>query len=172
VTIPPSLTRERRAAYHPVIGQVEQDRLIAELRGALLALRAHVNGRRSRRAKQLHKDVQQGKNRAPETIGILLTEAFNDRAPLTDVERVSHIISSFFRSTRRGAVRNLKKLSPLETRVEGDMNCDQVAIDQGDHSVPRLSHFVEELDAYISILLEMKQSTLEELYGAKEALPQ
>jgi hypothetical protein len=163
--IPPTLPRDRRSAHHPAIDQVEQDRLIAELRDALLALRAHVNGRRDVRAKQLHKDVQSGKNRAPETMGILLTEAYNDRAPLSDVERISHIITSFFRSKRQGGVRKLRDLSPVETREEGELNCIQVAIDQGDHSAPMLNRLIEELERNIAILTEMRESALEERYG-------
>lgn len=163
-----TVVAERRRSHHPVIDQVEQARLITELRNAMLALRSHVNGRRDQRAQQLHKDVQQRKNKAPETIGLLLTEAFNERAPLKDVERICEVISSFFRAKRRGTVRGLRALSPLETAVEGRLNCHQVAIDQGDLSAPTLIAFLDDLDRYVAIIEEMKAAALLELYGPKE----
>lgn len=164
----PIVFQDRRTSHHPVVGQVEQDRLVGELRDALLALRAHVNGRRDQRAKQLHKDIQSRKNRAPETIGTLLTAAFNDRAPMGDVTRICRIIAGFFTAKRRGHVRTLRDLSPIETRREGDLNVIQVAIDQGDHSAPMLARLIESCQENIALLQEMEQSATEELYGPKE----
>lgn len=164
----PIVFSERRRSHHPVVGQVEQDRLVGELRDALLALRAHVNGRRDARAKQLHKDVQSRKNRAPETIAALLASAFNERAPMSDVTRICQIIGGFFIAKRRGHVRKLRDLSPIETRSEGELNLVQVLVDQGDHSAPMLAHLIEACDENIALLTEMKQAATEELYGPKE----
>lgn len=167
--MPQTLLRDRRRSHHHVVDQVEQDRLVSELRDALLALRTHVDARRrDRRAKQTHKDVQQRKNRVAETLGLLLTDAFNDRAPIGDLERFGQIISAFFRGRRREEVRPIAVLNPIETGIDGDMNSAQMAIAQGDHTAPMLMRLVNDVDRLSPILAEMKQSALEELYGPKE----
>jgi hypothetical protein len=165
----PTVGRDRRGSHHHMIDQVEQERLIAELRTAMLALRTHVNARRrDRHAKQTHKDVQQRKNKAPETLGTLLTSSWNERAPLADIERIGAVISAFFRGCRRGLIRAIGVLIPLETQIEGDLRCAEVAIAQGDHTAPMLLRLVDDIDMLSPILTEMKESVLEELYGPKE----
>lgn len=165
----PIVFRERRRSHHLIIDEVERARLAGDVRCALLALHAHVTGRRNRRAAQLHKDVQQGKNKAPETVATLLADAFNDRAPLSDITALCDVIAGFFTAKRRGRIRSLRELSPLECEKEGALNLDQVAIDQGDHSAPTLKHFIADCEVNIALLIEMKQAATEELYGPQEA---
>jgi hypothetical protein len=165
----PTVFRERRVANRPVVNEAERQLLADEVRRALLALHSHVTGSRSPRGRRLHQDVQQLKNKAPLTLATMLTDAFNDRAPLADITQIGNIIAGFFTAKRRGHVRKLRDLSPLETREEGELNVVQVAIDQGDHSAPTLQHFITDIDVNIALLEEMKQAATEELYGPKEA---
>jgi hypothetical protein len=139
---------------------VDSEQLAGEFRQRLLSFRS-----KNPRIQQLHKDLQQGRNRAPETICAILVDAWNDSKPLSEVVSPAKTITDFFSSHVGRIRRKLRELSPIETREEGDVNCIQVAIDQGDHSRPTLEKFVKEVDENIAVLVEMRDAAIAEIHA-------
>lgn len=141
-------------AHYQALNWVEQDRggrlerLITE---DLLALP---------NCGQKHKDIQQGKNRAPNTIAQMLTDAFKKEPSVPKVTRLAHTILAFFTPQ---SCRPLKELHSVETREQGDVDVIQMRLAQGDLSTPTLRNFVEEVDELIAVLTEMRSAALAQL---------
>lgn len=138
------------AHYQPA-NWVERDRLEQLIAEDLLALPG---------CGQKHKDLQQGKNRAPNTLASMLTDAFKKEPSVPKVTRLAHTILAYFTPQ---SCRALKDLHRVETEEEGDVNKIQMAIAQGDLSTPTLRNFVEEVDELIAVLTEMRSAALGQL---------
>jgi hypothetical protein len=151
-----------RSANHPVRSRVEPETLASEFRTRLLAFRS-----KSPRIQQLKKDLQQGRNRAPETICAILADAFNDAKPLSEVVSPAKVITDFFTAHVVGARRKLRDLMQVETVEEGHLNNVQMKIAQGDHSTPTLTEFKNECDEYRTVLDEIEAAVDAELYVPK-----
>jgi hypothetical protein len=151
------LTRPGGQPYPQTITQGERDQLADEIRGCLLSVSSSDPKIRERK-----KDLRKRFNKCPDTLAGFLVQAFNERRPIS--HRLTTAIGDFFSARTTTIQRKLRELSQIETRVEGAMNCDQVAIDQGDLSTPTLKKFVEEIDEYVAVLLEMRGAAIAEIY--------
>ena len=109
---------------------------------------------------QKHKDIQAGKNRAPNTIAQMLTDAFKKQPSVPKVTRLANTIIAFFTPNN---CRELKALHSEETREQGDVDRIQMLVAQGDCSTPTLRKLVEELDDYIIVAQEMRSAALAQL---------
>ena len=157
----PSLVMSR-GENHPARNRVVADVLARELRTRLLSFRS-----KSPRIQQLKKDLQQGRNKAPETICAILVDAFNDAKPMSDVVSPAKVITDFFAAHIMHARRKLQDLMQLETVEEGELNCAQMKIAQGDRSTPTLTEFKKEIGEYRVVLDEMEAAVDHELYVPK-----
>lgn len=148
---------------HPAfVGEVERRSLVSELRQCLLGVSS-----KDPKIQQLRKDVQRGQNKAPETIASMVTDAFNSGNPAP--ERLASTIRDFFSAHTHRLQRKLRELSPIETREEGELNCIQVSIDQGDTSTPTLTSFIAEIDENVAVLLEMRSAAVAERYRSERS---
>lgn len=157
----PALMQSGVAVHHSMVGRVEctSAALEREIKTELLAFSS-----RDKRVQQLHKDIQQGKNKCAETLAAIVTDPTSSRPP-TERGRIGKMIWDFCVALTPGRVqRRLRDLFPIETKEEGDINIVQIAIAQGDHSTATLKQLVDEIDDYIPILLEMRSAALAELY--------
>lgn len=109
---------------------------------------------------QKHKDIQQGKNRAPNTLASMLTDAFKKEQSVPKVTRLAHTILAYFTPTN---CRELNQLHAVETEEQGDVDTVQMRVAQGDTSTPTLRKLVEELDEYILVAQEMRSAALGQL---------
>lgn len=155
-----SLVRPFGVPNHPAVTRVECDSLAGELRQQLLAVRS-----KDPKVIQLRKDLQQLKNKAPETIAALVSDAFNNGTPVA--ERFASTIRDFFSARREKLQRTIRQLNPIETKLDGELDCTQMAIADGDLSTPTLRKFVEELEEYIAVAQEMRAAAIAELYRAE-----
>lgn len=155
LTVPDEFPKQ----HHQKISPVERASFADEFRQRLLALRSHCP-----RVQQVQKDLQQGKNKAPETITLLIADAFNTEKPIDDIVSPAQMLVDYCKARVRRLRRNWHHVSPLETKEEGDLNCVQNAIDLGDHSTPTLARFVKEANEYIAVVEEMRDAALNELY--------
>ena len=146
---------------HSTRTRVEPALLTKEFRQQLLAFRSS-----NPRIQQLHKDLQQGRNRAPETICAILADAFNDEKPLAEVVSPVKTISDFFAAHAPKLRRRLCELLPLETREEGRMNNTEMRVAQGDLSRPTLVELKREVCELRELLNEMEAAIDAELFGA------
>jgi hypothetical protein len=153
----PALMSTSAASHHSMVSRVECDTLTSELRTQLLGVRS-----RDQRTIQLRKDVQAGKNKAPETIATLLTDAFNSNDPIAD--RFASTIRSFFSARTQQLQRKLRDLMQVETKEEGEFNNVQMKIAQGDLSRPTLIEMKKEIGEYRAILDELEAAVDAELY--------
>lgn len=148
--MPQSLSATQPKALHPITDSVQ---LANEIRTRLQGVRST-----DKKVQQLRKHIQSRMNRAPETVAVLLS---ND-SPLNGVV-FGDTISAFFRRHIPKNRKPLRALSLLETREEGDVNCVQATIDQGDTSTPNLLRFKKELVEYIVVLKEIEEVVDHEL---------
>ena len=148
MTMPQRVTPESRFSHHQPCNWVERDRLERMIASDLLSLPA---------CGQRHKDIQAGKNRAPNTIAAMLTDAFRKERNVHTVTRLAHTILQFFAPQ---TCRELQELHPIETREQGELEEVQMAVAQGDLSTPTLRKLVEELDEYILVAQEMRAAAL------------
>lgn len=146
--MPRSNAQPLRFSHHQPLNWVECDRLERMIADDLLSLPA---------CGQKHKDIQQGKNKAPNTIACMLTDAFRKEQSVPKVTRLAHTILAYFAPQ---SCRELKDLHSVETQEEGDVNDIQMAVAQGDTSTPTLRKLVEELDEYILVAQEMRSAAL------------
>lgn len=144
-------------SHHQSVSRVECGVLERALRDDLLALPA---------GGQRHKDIQAGKNKAPDTLAHMLVGAFHKDPSIPRVTRLAHTIIDFFSSAEAKEQRRLRDLNPIETKEEGDINVVQMAIAQGDLSTPTLRKLVEEIDEYAPVLQEMRGAAIAELMRA------
>jgi hypothetical protein len=141
--------------HHRRVSTVECHRFIEEIRTALLGVRAGVRGDRDHRAAQIHKDVQSLKNKAPETIGTLVADALDGQSDPWNISRVAQVIASFVSSRTRKLRLNIDQLNVAETREEGEFNNAQMAVAQGDRSLPALLRWKSEVADYRIVLDEI-----------------
>ena len=139
--------------YHP-LNWVELDRLERAITDDLLALPG---------CGQRHKDIQQQKNRASNTIAAMLTDAFRKERDVSKVTRLAHTILAFFTPT---TCRELHELHPVETREQGELESAQMAVAQGDLSTPALRKLHKELGDYVLIAEEMRAAVLTRIMQA------
>jgi hypothetical protein len=156
LTVPAAFPQQ----HHPKISPVERATFADDFRQRLLALRSQCP-----RVQQVQKDLQQGKNKAPETITLLIADAFNSEKQIDDVVSPAQMLVDYCKARVRRVRRAWHSVSPLETKEEGDLNCVQNAIDLGDHSTPTLTRFVKEAGEYIAVIEEMREAALTELYA-------
>ncbi len=149
--MPQSVIRPFGVPHPALVTEVERLSLAEQLRDSLLHLSF---GSSDRRTQDLRKDVYRGQNKAAETIASMLTEAFNSHR--ANPSRFANVVWDFFSARVKRLRRTLRQLSPIETRVEGELNCLQVAIDQGDMSNPALTKFIDEIDENVALLMEMR----------------
>lgn len=135
-------------SHHQSFNWVECERLERMIADDLLSLPG---------CGQRHKDLQAGKNRAPNTIAAMLTDAFRKERNISKVTRMAHTILHFFTPT---TCRDLDELHPVETREQWELEQVQMAVAQGDLSTPTLRKLVEELDQYILVAQEMRAAAL------------
>jgi hypothetical protein len=140
---------------HQFMSLVECEALERAIRDELLAL-PHAD----QSTRQKKKDIQTGKNKAPNTLATMLVGAFRKERSVPRVTRVAHAIIGFFESRGAKQQRRLRDLNPIETKEEGDLNNVQMAIAQGDLSTPTLLKLVEEIDEYAPVLQEMRSAAL------------
>jgi hypothetical protein len=145
-------------SHHSLVSRVECDSLSSELRTQLLSVRS-----KDQRVIQLRKDLQQGKNKAPETIAALLTDAFNNKN--SAVDGFAATIRGFFSARMNRLQRKLRDLMQVETVEEGEFNNVQMKIAQGDLSRPTLIEMKKEIGEYRAILDEMEAAVDAELFG-------
>lgn len=157
-----SLIRPFGVPNHSRVGRVDCDTLAGELRQHLLSVRS-----KDPRVIQLRKDVQQLKNKAPETIASLLSDAFNSGDDVG--ERLASTIRGFFSTRVAKMQRRLRDLMQVETVQEGEFNNVQMKIAQGDLSRPTLMEMKKEIGEYRAILDEMDTAIDAELYRADRA---
>jgi predicted nucleotidyltransferase len=143
-----SLIRPFGVPNHSRVDRVECDSLASELRQHLLSARS-----KDQRVIQLRKDVQQLKNKAPETIASILSDAFNRGDDIG--ERFAATIRGFFSTRVAKMQRRLRDLMQVETVQEGEFNNVQMKIAQGDLSRPTLMEMKKEIGEYRAILDEM-----------------
>ena len=137
--------------------------MASELRRLLLGIAPP-----DKQSRQLHKDLQQQKNRAPDTIATIVVAGLkNDQE--SKVRAIAHAISGFCSAGKAKLCRRFPQLYPIETREQGELDCLEVAIAQGDHSTPTLERFVKEVDENIAVLTEMREAAITELYAPKAA---
>jgi hypothetical protein len=157
----PSLVMSR-GGNHSDRNKVDAGMLAREFRQRLLSFRSS-----SPRIQQLKKDLQQGRNKAPETICAILVDAFNDAKPISDVVSPARVITDFFSAHVTRARRKLADLMQLETVEEGELNCAQMKIAQGDRSTPALTELKKEIGEYRQVLDEIEAAVDQELYVPK-----
>jgi serine kinase of HPr protein (carbohydrate metabolism regulator) len=145
------------ATHHSLVSRVECDTLTSELRTHLLSVRS-----KDQRTIQLRKDVQQGKNKAPETIAALISDAFNSGDDVAG--RMASTIRSFFSARTAQLQRRVRDLMQVETVEEGEFNNVQMKIAQGDLSRPTLIEMKKEIGEYRAILDELDAAVDAELY--------
>lgn len=158
----PALMSSPTVSHHSIVSRVECDTLATELKQQLLAISS-----KDPRIIQLRKDVQQGKNKAPDTIAAMVTDGFNSGSPVA--ERFASLIRDFFSARKPRLQRTMQQLNTVETKLDGNIDCTQMAIAQGDTSTPTLRKFVEELDEYIAVAQEMRAAAVAELYRAERS---
>lgn len=142
---------------HQYMSLVECEALERAIRDELLAL-PHAD----QSTRQKKKDIQAGKNKAPNTLATMLVGAFTKERSVPRVTRLAHAIIGFFEARGEKQQRGLRDLHPIETKEEGDLNNVQMAIAQGDLSTPTLLKLVEEIDQYTPVLQEMRSAALTE----------
>lgn len=152
-----SVTRPFGVPNHSHVGRVECDSLAGELRQHLLSAES-----KDQRVIQLRKDVQQRKNKAPETIASILSDAFNRGDDIG--ERFAATIRGFFSTRVAKLQRRLRDLMQVETVQEGEFNNVQMKIAQGDLSRPTLMDMKKEIREYRVILDEMDSAIDVEIY--------
>lgn len=148
----------RPADNHRFMSMVEHEALERAIRDDLLSL-PHID----QFTRQKKKDIQSGRNKAPNTIARMLVGAFQKERSPAKVTRLAHTIIGFFSSSEAKEQRRLRDLNPIETKEEGDLNNVQMAIAQGDLSTLTLRKLVEEIDEYAPVLQEMRGAALTEL---------
>lgn len=131
---------------------VECDALERALRDDLLALPG---------CGQMHKDIQQGRNKAPNTLARMIAGAVHTK----QVSRIVGTISGFIAARNPRSRRKLPELIPLETKLDGEMDCTEMAIAQGDMSTPTLMKLKEQIASYRELLDDMGQALDSNLYG-------
>lgn len=90
MTMPSSNAEGVPFSHHQPLNWVECDRLERMIADDLLSLPA---------CGQKHKDIQQGKNRAPNTIAAMLTDAFRKERNVSKVTRLAQTILTYFAPT-------------------------------------------------------------------------
>lgn len=143
-----SLTPNSPVSHHQPLNWVEQDRLERMIADDLLSLPA---------CGQRHKDIQAGKNKAPNTIAAMLTDAFRKERDVSKVTQLAHTILAFFTPQN---CRDLSALHPIETREQGELENAQMVVAQGDLSTPSLRKLHKELGDYILVAEEMRAAVL------------
>lgn len=144
-------TPNSSVSHHQPLNWVESDRLERMIADDLLSLPA---------CGQRHKDIQQGKNKAPNTIAAMLTDAFRKERNVSKVTRLAHTILAFFTPT---TCRELQELHSVETREQWELEQVQMAVAQGDLSTPTLRKLHKELGDYILVAEEMRSAVLTRL---------
>ena len=105
-----SITRRSALYHHPIVGSVEQRHMASELRRLLLGIVPS-----DKQSRQLHKDLQQQKNRAPDTIATIVVAGLkNDQE--SKVRAIAHAISGFCSAGKAKLQRRFPQLYPIETR--------------------------------------------------------
>lgn len=155
----PSLSAATGVSHHSMVSRGECDLLARELRTDLLSVSS-----KDERVIQLRKDLQQFKNKAPDTLAAILTDAFNRDQPVA--RRLASTISGFFSARTRIVRRKWRELRAAETRIEGQMNCTELELDQGDRSRVRILEMKSRIHEYRGILDEEEAALDEELYRA------
>lgn len=145
---------------HRFMSLVECEALERVLKDELLSLPHYDQATR-----QQKKDIQQGRNKAPQTLARLLVGAF--RKDPKRPTRLARTIIGFFESKEAKEQRSLRDLQKIETREEGELNNVQIAIAQGDLSTPTLMDGVREIDEYLPVLQEMRSALLSEATRAR-----
>lgn len=141
------------AHAHPISQHpFDESVLSTELRSDLLSLSCS-----GKKAQQLRKAIQQGMNKAPDTLATLLVSA------KANPTRLAVTILSFFRA--QGTARSLRELMPEETKLEGELNCVEMRVAQGDLSVPTLKTLETDLFVYSNVIEEMKVAVSKALHG-------
>lgn len=146
MTMPQRVSSLPEFSHHQPLNWVERDRLEQLISDDLLSLPG---------CGQRHKDMQQGKNRAPNTIAAMLTDTFRKERDVSKVTRLAHTILHFFTPK---TCRELHDLHPVETREQGELEAAQMSVAQGDLSTPALRTLDKELGDYILIAEEMRSA--------------
>ena len=148
---------------HPaILNDVARQSLANELRTSLLSVSSRST---DPKVQELRKAIERRRNKAPDTIAAMLTEAHNSRR--ADPQSFASTIRDFFSARKERLQRTMRQLNPIETKLDGELDCIQMAIADGDHSTPTLKKFVEEIDEYIAVAQEMRGAAVAELYGAE-----
>lgn len=153
-----SLTRPFGVPNHRIVTPVERLQLAREIRQDLLSVRP-----KDKTVSQLRKDLQQGKNKAPDTLATILCAASNHGDPLA--ERLTGTVRGFFSARIQKLRRKLRDLLPLETAEEGAMNNTEMRFAQGDRSRPTLIELKREVCKLRELLDEMEEAIDMELFG-------
>lgn len=153
----PALMASAGTAHHSMVSRVECEELAKEFRTDLMSVSS-----KDPRVIQLRKDLSQFKNKAPQTLAAILTDAHNRGQPVA--LRLASTISGFFSARTKLLRRKLCDLMQIETIEEGAFNNVQMKIAQGDLSRPTLVELKREIAAYRVILDEMDDAIDAELY--------
>ncbi|HWL41007.1 MAG TPA: hypothetical protein VNO75_12300 [Gemmatimonadaceae bacterium] len=156
------LTPTRPAAHHSIATPVDRRaHLTDEVRRLLLSFSPS-----DKRTRQLHKDLQQRKNKAADTLGSMFDAALT-KQETSKLRAFGNLIAAFCARDNGRICRSFQQLFPLETREDGELNNVQVLIAQGDRSPQTLDRFIGELDDSIAVHTEMKEWALQERFIAR-----
>jgi hypothetical protein len=154
----PALDSTAGARYHSMESRVESRVLENEIRTELLSFRS-----RDRRIQQLHKDIQQRRNKCAETLAAILSDPTADR-PTVHRGRIGTMIRDFFSAGVHAVRRTVRQINPIETKVDGELDCLQMQIAGGDLSTPTMKLATEKIDEEIALLMELRTALAWEIY--------
>lgn len=157
------LVRTTSAQYPTVVSEVDRRSLADELRTSLLTV---AGGSKDSKIQELRKSVERHRNKAADTVASILTDAFNSGR--ADPQSFAATITGFFSPRLKQLQRELCDLMQVETVEEGEFECVQMQIAQGDLSRPTLVAFKKELRELRAILDEMELAVDTELYRSVE----
>jgi hypothetical protein len=140
----------------------ERDRLQEDIQRVLL----QVPGAGDQKVVDRKKDIRKGFNRVAETLSQFLVHSYNNGRPIAP--QLVNAIGDFFSARTQRGVRRLKDLFQIETKEEGDVNCVQMEIAQGDRSTPTIIRLITEIDELVPVLLEIRAAAVAEVHAKAE----
>src|SRR4051812_11871995 len=153
-----SLLPSTSPAHPQPITAGERDRLQEDIQRVLL----QVPSAGDQKVIDRKKDIRKGFNRVAETLSQFLVHSYNNGHPIA--KPLVAAIGDFFSARTQRGVRRLKDLFQIETREEGDVNCVQMEIAQGDRSTPTLIRLITQIDELVPVLLEIRAAAVAEVH--------
>lgn len=144
---------------HSTMPSVERRRTLRDqIHGLLVALPGS-----DKQSRQLHKDLQQDRSKAPDHVALMVDSALTLREE-SKVRAIAHALLAWCSAGRASVCRKFSQIFCAETQNQGELDNVELAIEQGDHSPQTLDRLVQELDENIAIETEMKEWALHERF--------